>query len=81
MNFGSDEGETLIPTVINGKSFTPEQAINEFRRTGQHLGIFDTPENAEAYAQALHNAQAEYLQSKGLLPQSLKPGWGRRGHR
>src|SRR5207302_2927587 len=70
-SFGTDKGEVLVPTVVDGKFLTPDgtkplkgskqeqqmyaRARDHYRQTGQHLGIFDTPENADAYATAVHN--------------------------
>lgn len=70
MSVGTDQGEVLIPTVVNGERLTNEQAIEHFRQTGEHLGVFDTAEHADAYATALHNAQAAYIErgSNGLRP-------------
>lgn len=65
ISVGTDEGEVLIPTVVNGKALTPQQAIEHYRATGGHLGVFDTPKNADAYSIALHNEQAKRL---GLTP-------------
>jgi hypothetical protein len=61
MSFTDDDGRNvLIPTVAEGRGIMPEdQAKEYYRMTGQHLGIFDTPENATAYAIALHNQQAD----------------------
>ena len=55
---GTDQGETVIPTVLSGFRVTPQQAAQWAQRTGQHLGVFDTPEHANTYAEALHNQQA-----------------------
>jgi len=39
-----------------------EDAFKRYRETGEHLGIFDTPDNATAYAKSLHEDQAkEYI--------------------
>jgi hypothetical protein len=57
MSIGTDAGEVLIPTVINGKRLSKEDAIVHVRKTGENLGTFDTPENADVYATALHNEQ------------------------
>ena len=64
MTFTDDDGRAvLIPTVIAGRGVVPvSEAIKHYYNTGQHLGIFATPDHADAYAQALHEAQAmEYL--------------------
>ncbi|WP_019658908.1 hypothetical protein [Stenotrophomonas hibiscicola] len=54
-----DGREYLIPTVSDdGRILSDDDAIDLFRRTGRNLGAFDTPENATAYAESLHNDQA-----------------------
>jgi len=59
MGFNIDGKEVLLPTVgPNGEDFTPEQAVNYYKQTGQNLGIFNSPSASDAYAQALHNQQA-----------------------
>ncbi len=63
--------EVLVPTVVNGKFLTPDgkkppegsaaektmfkRAQQHYEQTGEHLGIFDSPEHADTYAQAVHN--------------------------
>jgi hypothetical protein len=63
--------EVLIPTVVNGKFLTPNgkkppegsaaekqmfrRAEDHYHETGEHLGIFDSPDDADAYAQILHS--------------------------
>lgn len=63
ISVGTDKGEALIPTVHpDGYIMSDEDAIKRYKDTGEHLGIFDTPDNATAYAQSLHEDQAkEYL--------------------
>lgn len=60
-SIGTDEGEVLIPQVVDGKLLSKDQAIARYRQSGENLGVFDSPEHADAYAQALHNDQAEKL--------------------
>jgi hypothetical protein len=65
MSFGSDRGEVLIPTVSDdGRIMSDEEAIRQYRNTGSNFGVFDTPENATAYAQQLHNDQAREYGAK-----------------
>ena len=50
--------EVLIPTVIGDRIVTNTEAIEYFYQTGEYLGLFDTPEEANAYADILHIQQA-----------------------
>lgn len=60
ISIGTDKGEVLIPTVSpDGRILTNQQAIQLYKDTGQHLGIFKTPDDATRYAEQLHNNQAE----------------------
>lgn len=62
--------EVLIPGFLNGKTIVPftagqdgkstltpegRAAIDNYYKTGQHLGVFATPDDAESYGQQLHN--------------------------
>jgi len=60
MTFTTPDGRAvLVPSVIAGRGVvSPQEAYKYYQQTGQHLGVFDTPENADAYAQALHEQQA-----------------------
>jgi tryptophan synthase beta subunit len=60
MSVGMDGREYLIPTVSpDGRVVSDQEAIEMFKRSGKHLGAFDSPENATAYAQQLHEQQAQ----------------------
>ena len=50
----------IIPTVINGKIVSNKEAINYFKQTGQHLGIYDSQKAADAAAEQLHKSQEQY---------------------
>lgn len=54
-SIGTDKGEVLIPRIFDGKDHTEKEAIEHYRKTGQHMGVFDTPEHADQYANAIHN--------------------------
>lgn len=55
-----DGKETLLPTVIDGRIVSEDEAIDHYYKTGEHLGQFDTVEEASAYAEELHNRQDWY---------------------
>jgi len=70
-SFESDGHEVLVPTIVNGKFLTPDgkkpkegsaeekamfkRAEQHYKQTGETLGIFDTPEHADAYANTVHS--------------------------
>ena len=58
MSFNDGKNEVLIPTVSPAGVMTPQEAINRYRQTGEYLGKFNTPEQANEYAQRLHEEQA-----------------------
>ena len=63
VNFG--DGEVLIPRVIpDGKggwtvdvSEMADQAVAHYKKTGENLGTFKTPQDATAYGDILHKQQ------------------------
>lgn len=78
MSIGTEQGEVLIPTVIDGRVVSEEQAIARYRRTGEHLGIFRTPQEATAYAEQLHQQQAQqYGQRAGGFRDFRSPAYDR----
>lgn len=60
MSFGTDQGEVLVPTVSeDGRIMSDDEAIQNYYRTGRHLGIFKTPQEATDYANRLHEQQEQ----------------------
>lgn len=59
-SFNIDGKEVLLPTVSkDGKLWTDQEAVDNYRKTGENLGVFNSPEAADRYAQALHEQQDE----------------------
>lgn len=59
MSVEIDGDEVLIPRVSeDGRLMTEVEAIDEYQKTGNHLGKFDSPEDATKYAMGLHEQQA-----------------------
>lgn len=51
-----EDGKTiLIPTVVNGKIVSDDDAIKHYHDTGEHMGIFKTEKDADEYDKQLHN--------------------------
>lgn len=66
ISIGTDAGEVLIPTVSDeGKLLSDDDAIALYEKTGKHLGIFDNPDDATAYAEKLHDQQDQYYVKGG----------------
>ncbi len=59
-SIGTDKGEVLLPSVINGQIVSTEKAIEHFNRTGENLGLFKNVAAANRYAEALHRQQDEF---------------------
>lgn len=64
-----DGKEYLIPTVSeDGKVLSEDDAVKQFKKTGKHLGVFDSPEDATAYARQLHEDQESlYAPQQGAV--------------
>ncbi|KQW22150.1 hypothetical protein ASC80_01765 [Afipia sp. Root123D2] len=61
LSIGVDGKEILIPTVSDdGKVLSDRDAVDLYMKSGKHLGVFDTPKSATAYAKQLHDAQAKF---------------------
>jgi len=60
-SFNVDGTEVLLPSVTpDGRHLqTDDEILAEYQKTGRHLGKFDTPEHATAYASQLHNDYAK----------------------
>jgi hypothetical protein len=58
MSFSEGGPEILVPTVSpDGRVLSDDQAIAQYHRSGQYLGKFKTPADADRYGQRLHEQQ------------------------
>lgn len=60
-----EEGSyVVLPTVVEGKLVSPEEAIKHYDETGEHHGKFESQETAEFYAQELHERGDYYYHNR-----------------
>lgn len=63
-----DDGTYLLPTVIGNRVVSDQEAVAHFRKTGQHLGVFKTPAESNAYAEQLHRDQEKMYTNPSPMP-------------
>ena len=55
MSFQDEDGkEVLIPTIVKGKELSKKEAIAYYKNSGEHMGKFNSPEEADAMAKKIH---------------------------
>lgn len=59
MTISDESGAINIPTVINGKVVSPKEAIEHYKKTGEHLGKHPDIEAAVKAAEQLHKDQEQ----------------------
>jgi hypothetical protein len=70
MSIGVGGKEVLIPTVSDdGRVMSQKEAIEQYKKTGKHLGKFDSPEAATAFAKSLSESQGA---KHGVTPSGTK---------
>jgi hypothetical protein len=68
-----DGKEVLIPQIdMQGNKLTIQQAIEEYKKSGRHLGVFSNPEDATRYAKWLHKQQEALYSHKDDRTEVLK---------
>lgn len=58
MSFEENGQEILVPRAADGRILSEKEAIDRYRKTRQHLGKFKTSQDADSYAQSLHQDYA-----------------------
>lgn len=68
-----DGREVLIPVIDEtGKEMTEAEAIERYLGTGEHLGRFDSRDNATKWAKHLSERQGKaFMPAKGASPQAI----------
>jgi hypothetical protein len=74
ISIGTDDGEVLIPTIIDGKRVSEKRAIAIYESTGKHLGIFKDVESADKYAKSLHERQGKKSEKAIVKTGTVKSG-------
>lgn len=65
---GMDGKHYVLPTVHpEGRLMSDDEAIQYFKQSGQHLGAFGDPMEANAFAEQLHKQQEMYYGLGGQL--------------
>ncbi len=61
-SFEIDGKEVLLPLVSHdGRIWSEDEAIDNYKKTGEHLGIFKNPEAATAAGRRIHEDQAAMM--------------------
>jgi ABC-type multidrug transport system fused ATPase/permease subunit len=74
ITIGTDKGYYVIPTIVGGKKVSDKKAIEYFSKTGEHLGLFETQAQADAFARKLHNREAQKFGIGGIVAGSASKG-------
>lgn len=53
--------EILIPTIVNGKLVSDDEAIRNYYATGQYLGKYTSPKAANLAANRIHESEARRI--------------------
>ena len=72
VSFTQDGKEVLVPTIFDGKAHTPQEAWQHYLQTGQHMGKYDNPQDADAAAELIH--QREYAPGGSLAQSPIQSG-------
>jgi hypothetical protein len=75
-SYNIDGVETLLPHVSDdGRILSDDEAVAQYKKTGKHLGKFDSPEAATAYAKQLHEDQEKTMSPARARAELLRAGY------
>lgn len=66
-----EEGQTgvaLIPFIVNGQRVSKEDAIQNYRKTNDHLGVFSNEANAKSFLERLRKHQSDVEMGRTVDP-------------
>ncbi len=65
----SDGKYYLIPTIVNGKQVSRQEAINNWKQTGQNVGVYNSQDEADQAAQQRSQRIGQLRSPQGLPAQ------------
>jgi hypothetical protein len=69
ISVGMDGQEVLIPTVSeDGRIMSNDEAVEQYKKTGKHLGKFSSVQTANDYAKKVHEDQERLGEQREGLP-------------
>jgi hypothetical protein len=72
--FTTDGGKAILVPGVNGtRKLTADEARDQYKKTGKHLGIFASEEAANTYAENLHKTQAKEYGKRAKASAGKKP--------
>jgi hypothetical protein len=55
---GTDAGNTIIPSMVEAKQLTPQEAIAHWRNTGENFGTFKDQASMDTFDKTMHQKMA-----------------------
>jgi len=64
-SINEDGKEILLPSIINGREVSQKKAIEYYHKTGEHLGIYPSPDAADRIAERIHSRPMTIIPETG----------------
>ena len=72
MGIGEGDTETVIPRVVGEEILDPEKAVRSYQESGEHLGKFESVDEANEYGRKLHEDQEAGKFGNGFITPSAQ---------